>query len=333
MELKKENLEKAMDALTHLGKVLAPSTVDEVKKFAPYMPGAQIDLDMVNTTLPPKDVLFPQTQKMYCFTMGPEASLEEIVESDEQILFGVRPCDVQSIDCLDKVFLTKTYTDSFYAAKRDKLTIIAIACTKAEPYCFCHSMGVEPDTAKIADILLTPTAAGWNVCCQSERGKAIIAAWDGLLAEEPGQALPTASPPLTVNMAGVAEKLSTMFEHAMWDELHHPCLGCGTCAFICPTCYCFEMGPELRGMAGTEMRYWDSCMFSEYTRMAGGHNPRPGIKERLRNRYMHKLTYFAERYGQNLCVGCGRCLEKCPVGLDISKVIEMIGEADCDERN
>jgi ferredoxin len=129
-------------------------------------------------------------------------------------------------------------------------------------------------------------------------------------------------------MAGVAEKLSAMFEHPLWDELHLPCLGCGTCTFACPTCYCFEMGPELRGTMGTEMRYWDSCMFSEYTRMAGGHNPRPTLKERLRNRYLHKLSFFAERYGQGLCVGCGRCIEKCPVGLDISKVIEMIGEAE-----
>jgi ferredoxin len=88
------------------------------------------------------------------------------------------------------------------------------------------------------------------------------------------------------------------------------------------------MGPELRGAVGTEMRYWDSCMFSEYTRMAGGHNPRPGIKERLRNRYMHKLSFFAGRYGQSLCVGCGRCIEKCPAGLDISRVVDMAGEVE-----
>jgi len=328
VELKKENLDKALAALTRLGKVLTPSTVDAVKKFVPYAPGVTYDLSMVNTILPPKDVLFPQTQKMYRFTMGPEASLEEIVESDEQILFGVRPCDVQSIDCLDKVFLTKTYSDNFYAAKRDKLTIIAIACIEAAPTCFCRSMGVEPDATAAADILLTPSAAGWNICCQSDKGKAVITAWAGLVEEAPGSALPPAAPQLTVNMTGVAEKLAAMFEHPLWDELYRPCLGCGTCTFTCPTCYCFEMGPELRGLSGTEMRYWDSCMFSEYTRMAGGHNPRPGVKERLRNRYMHKLSYFAERYGQTLCVGCGRCLDKCPVGLDITKLIEMVGEVE-----
>ena len=329
MELKKENLYKALAALSQLGKVLAPAVIDGVKKFTPYTPEVKVDLDMVNTTLPPKDALFPQTQKMYRFTTGAQASVEEIAEEEEQIfLFGIRPCDVQSIECLDQVFLTKGFIDPFYAKKREKLTIIAIACSKAEPSCFCRSMGVAPDAAPQADILLKPTKEGWQIHCQSEKGKVVIGALADLLEEESGPTLPPAEPELKVDMTGVAEKLSTMFEHPMWEEISRPCLGCGACTFVCPTCHCFEMGPELCGKMGTEMRYWDSCMFSEYTRMAGGHNPRPSIKERLRNRYLHKLSFFAERYGQGLCVGCGRCIEKCPANLDISKIIERAGEVE-----
>ncbi|MCL1874329.1 MAG: 4Fe-4S dicluster domain-containing protein [Clostridiales bacterium] len=328
MEIKKENIGNTLESLSKLGKVLAPAIVDGVKKFIPWEAGAEIDLDLVNTTLPPKDILFPQTEKMYSFSTGPEAQVQEVMEADEQILFGVRPCDVQSIDCLDQVFLTKTYTDNFYANKRGKLTIIAIACKEAAPTCFCRSMGPKPDEAPLADILLIPTASGWNISCQSDKGKKVLAALDGLVEETDGSLLPPARLQLTVDMTGVAEKLSGMFEHPIWDELSRPCLGCGTCTFVCPTCYCFEMAPEMRGREGTEMRYWDSCMFPEYTRMAGGHNPRPGNKERLRNRYLHKLAFFAERYGKGLCVGCGRCLEKCPAGLDIAKVIEMTGEVE-----
>ena len=328
MELKKENIDKALTSLSQLGKVLVPATADGVKKFVPFEPGVKPDFDMVNTTLPPKDVLFPQTQKMYSFSMGSESAVEAIKEADNQILFGARPCDVQSIDCLDKVFLTGDFVDNFYSDKRDKLTIIAIACTRFEPACFCGSMGGDPGAAAKADVLLSPTANGWNVNCQSDKGTAAMNAISSLLEKAPGTPLPIAAPELKVNMTGVAEKAAKMFEHPMWDELYHPCLGCGTCTFACPTCYCFEMGSELRGKGGTESRYWDSCMFSEYTRMAGGHNPRPSTKERLRNRYMHKLSFFAERYGQGLCVGCGRCIEKCPVGLDISKVVEMIGKAE-----
>jgi len=328
VELRKENLEKALTALAQSGKVLLPGTVDDVKKFVPYAPGTPFDPNMVNTTLPPKDVLFPQTQKMYRFTTGTGASVEEIQDAEDQILFGIRPCDVQSINCLDKVFITDTFTDAFYARKRDKLTIIAIACTRVAQTCFCKSMGVDPGSAQTADILLVPTAAGWNVHCQSDKGQAALKILSGLIGDATGQTLPMAEPELKVNMAPVTEKISKMFEHPIWDELSRPCLACGTCTFVCPTCYCFEMGPELRGAAGgTENRYWDSCMFSEYARMAGGHNPRPSAKERLRNRYLHKLSYFSERCGQNLCVGCGRCVAKCPAGLDISRAVEMIGEA------
>jgi len=233
---------------------------------------------------------------------------------------------VQSIGCLDKVFLTGTFTDTFYARKRDKLTLIAIACTKAAPTCFCGSMGVDPGTASFADILLSPTAEGWNVRCQTEKGKAVEKALSGVVKDTTGQALPVAVPELKVNLDAATKKISGMFDHPIWNELYRPCLGCGTCTFVCPSCYCFEMGPQMRGDGGTEMRFWDSCMFSEYTRMAGGHNPRPSTKERLRNRYLHKLSYFSARCGENLCVGCGRCVEKCPVGLDISKVVQMIGE-------
>jgi ferredoxin len=326
VELKRGNINKALTSLSQLGKVLVPATADGVKKFVPYEPGIEPDLDMVNTTLPPKDVLFPQTQKMYCFSTGSEPTVEAIKEADKQILFGARPCDVQSIDCLDKVFLTGDFVDNFYSDKRDKLTIIAIACTRAEPSCFCSSMGIDPGAASKADILLVPTANGWNVQCQTDKGTTAMNAISGLLEQASGSALPVASPELKVNMTGVAEKAAKMFEHPIWDEFYRPCLGCGTCTFTCPTCYCFEIGAELRNKGGTEARYWDSCMFSEYTRMAGGHNPRPSTRERLRNRYMHKLSFFAERYGQGLCVGCGRCIQKCPVGLDISRVIETIGK-------
>lgn len=328
MKLKKEQAAKALDALAGYGKVLVPAGEGGVGKFVPYRTGVDFDLERVNTTLPPKDTLFPQTQKMYRFKTGAEAEIEEIIDADEQIIFGIRPCDVHSIDCLDQVFLTKTYVDSFYARKRDKLILIAIACTDANPTCFCTSMGVEPGAANTADVLLIPTGDGWNVTCQTEKGKAIMDSIAGILSEGEGEPLPAADPKLTVNMDGIPEKLAGMFDHPMWDEICRPCLNCGTCTFLCPTCYCFEMAPENRGCEGIANRHWDSCMFPEYTRMAGGHNPRPTGKERVRNRYMHKLTFFAQRYGTGLCVGCGRCIEKCPVGMDITKVIELAGEVE-----
>ena len=327
-----EKVPMLLKALSEHGKVLVPAVEGGIGKFIPYEPDCEYDLGLVNTILPPKDALFPQTQKMYKFKTGAESGIEEITDADDQIIFGIRPCDVQSISCLDKVFLTLTFVDGFYARSRDKLTTIAIACTKPNPTCFCESMGVDPGGAPEADIMLIPAEEGWSVKAQSEKGKKLIdkigADKQAIFADGNGKPLPAAATELKVNMDGVAEKLDKLFEHPIWDDICRPCLGCGTCTFMCPTCYCFEMTSETRGAEGTESRHWDSCMFPEYSRMAGGHNPRPTGKERVRNRYMHKLCFFAQRYGMGLCVGCGRCIEKCPVGMDITKVIDFAGEAE-----
>ncbi|MBO4352620.1 MAG: 4Fe-4S dicluster domain-containing protein, partial [Eggerthellaceae bacterium] len=121
------------------------------------------------------------------------------------------------------------------------------------------------------------------------------------------------------------DKLEGMYDHPIWDNLSIKCLNCGTCTYVCPTCHCFDISQENRRKDGVRFRCWDSCMFSEYTAMAGGHNPRPEKLERVRNRFMHKLNFFERRYGISLCVGCGRCVEKCPVALDITRLIDEIG--------
>jgi ferredoxin len=128
------------------------------------------------------------------------------------------------------------------------------------------------------------------------------------------------------NGEGVPEKLKTMFESEIWDEIARKCVNCGACTYLCPTCHCFDINQEVRGEDGVKYRCWDSCMFGDYTQMAGGHNPRPGKKERVRNRFMHKLCFFPERYNMLLCTGCGRCLENCPVQMDITSVIKRVQE-------
>lgn len=328
MILKTEKLNQALEALAGRGTVLVPSQADGVKKFVPYRAGVKADFDMVNTVLPPKDVLFPQTEKMYRFQTGETTAVEEVVEAGQVILFGARPCDAASIECMDLVFLTKGFVDSFYKRKRENMTIVAMACAKAAQTCFCESMGVDPGAAPGADVLLTPAKGGWNVTAQTDKGKALADALNKVLEDGEAEALPKAACALKTDMEGVPEKLAGMFEHPVWDELFRPCLGCGTCTYVCPTCYCFEIGAETQGKQGTSFRCWDSCMFSEYTRMAGGHNPRPSKKERVRNRYLHKLTYFQDRYGRSLCVGCGRCVEKCPVGMDITRVIDRVSKEE-----
>lgn len=327
MQLKRENLIPALRLLAAQGEIFVPTAVDEkVSKFAPWDGSSAPDLALVNTTLPPKDTLFPHQEGMYRYKTAGEPSLEEIVEAPARILFGVRPCDARSIDCMDKVFLGDKYEDAFYARRRANVTVIAHTCAQTGPTCFCDSMGLSPAEAPSADLLLSDTETGWLVTAQTEKGEAVAALWKDLTAEG-GEAAPAPACTLKTNMSdALAGTLVSRFEDPIWDEVCHACLGCGTCTYLCPTCYCFDINHEDHGGEGTQFRCWDSCMFSDYTRMAGGHNPRPSKKERLRNRYLHKLAYFKERYGQILCVGCGRCVGHCPSHLDITAFIDKAAE-------
>ena len=140
MLLDKKRLNEALAILSREAKVLVPMEVDGIAKFTPWDGQKLPALDIINTTLPPKDALFPQTEKMYNFSSGPNAQIAEVQDTEKQILFGVRSCDARSIDCMDKAFLNGKFGDSFYSRKRDNLTIIAVGCVKTGPFCFCNSM-------------------------------------------------------------------------------------------------------------------------------------------------------------------------------------------------
>ena len=326
MILAKQNLAPLLESMANGRDVFVPAVVDGVAKFARYGEGVEPAFDLVNTTMPPKDLLFPQTQKMYHYDVDANGSyrIYEYDESCEQVVFGIRPCDMRSIVCLDEVFLTKGFVDEFYANAREKLLCVSIGCAQAAETCFCASMGIDPQLAPNADIMLQDCGDAFNVIVQTEKGEAEVARWESYL--EQGEAQPVAcDQSLKVSMDGVVDKLEGMYEHPIWENLSIKCLNCGTCTYVCPTCHCFDISQENRRKDGVRFRCWDSCMFSEYTAMAGGHNPRPEKLERVRNRFMHKLNFFERRYGMSLCVGCGRCVEKCPVALDITRLIDEIG--------
>lgn len=325
--LPKDNFTDLMDALSRQALVYVPKEVAGVLKFTPYSTPDPLRLDATNTLLPPKDMLFPQCQKMYHYGIdnNNEMFIDPIIESCDQILFGARPCDIRSLECLDEVFLTKGFIDEYYQEKHDKLLTVAIGCTQPAKTCFCESMGLNPNEAPSADIMLHEAENAYTVEAQTPKGEHALNAWEPFLTE--GE-VETAEVHCTLNVDSTnikekLDKLSTSPE--LWDALSIKCLNCGTCTYLCPTCYCFDISQENKYKEGVRFRCWDSCMFSEYTEMAGGHNPRPTKKDRVRNRFMHKLNYFEDRYGKMLCVGCGRCVEKCPVNLDITVLIDRIG--------
>ncbi len=325
----KSRLTELLQAMARDFRVLVPVKLEATSQFLPWQEGLTVNLEE-NTVLPPKDIFFPQTEKMYKFKFkGNSVDIEEFTEEQaQQVIFGIRSCDVQSIDCLDKVFLTKGYEDQFYKTKREKTLLVALSCTKPQDTCFCESMGLNPQEAPGADVQGYDLGDALGFVAKTPAGEALLAKYSGLFTEINAVPQKVEGFNLKADVAGIPEKLAKMFDHPIWDEVSQKCLGCGACAYLCPTCHCFDISGTVRGDQGYKFRCWDCCMFSEYTRMAGGHNPRPSKKERVRNRFLHKLYYFKDRYGQLLCTGCGRCIAKCPVGMDITAIIGKVKEAE-----
>ena len=290
----------------------------------------QLQLEALNTYLSPKEVIFPQTERMYSFhNQGSEVEvLASFEDAQPRIIFGLRACDLAAITCLDSVFLTLGYEDSFYRARRDNVTLVARACYQPGPYCFCSSMGVDPVAAPGADVLIHDCGEVYAWESQTSQGEALTNQIADLL-EEKEVTLPALQPFTRIApYSGVAAKLKNMFDHPLWEELSPTCQNCGICTYLCPSCYCFDIQVKNFGEEGYRFRCYDSCMYGEYSLMAGGHNPRPTGRERFRNRFLHKLEFFSERYGKPLCTGCGRCIVACPAGIDITEIISKIQEVD-----
>ncbi|MCL2883266.1 MAG: 4Fe-4S dicluster domain-containing protein [Coriobacteriia bacterium] len=332
MLLAKDRLNELLDHLSTEARVYVPARIETQTRFALYSDTVKPNFKLVNTELPPKDILFPQTQNMYRYGFDAEGVpfIDPIHDADDVVIFGARSCDVRSIECMDDVFLTKGYVDEFYEPRRSRLLLVAMACNTVAESCFCDSMSLDPNSAPAADIQMSEGDQAFEVTALNEKGEAALAAWSSYLTEGSIEHA-AVSCELKVEMTGIKEKLDHMFEHPIWESVSKKCLNCGTCTFVCPTCHCFDISQENRMKIGERFRSWDSCMFSCYTEMAGHHNPRAEKMPRVRQRFLHKLCFFEDRYGKSLCVGCGRCVADCPVALDITVLIDQIGAAELTE--
>lgn len=332
--LPSDKIREALNILAGEAKVYAPMVQGDASGYFQWSdnPVGELLLDTLNTYMSPKNIVMPQTEDMYKFVaQGKDAQVTEVVYAGgPRIIFGIRSCDLQALHDLDLVFLTKGYEDEFYKARRQDLAVIARACYQPGPACFCESMGVDRLNPQ-ADVVMHDLGQqdfAWEP--KTPKGEEITAKLQGILVEK-DVTLPQAAEMKTkVDITGLSEKLAGMFEDPAWDELASRCMNCGVCTYVCPSCYCFDIQVTTRGDAGGRFRCWDSCMYKEYTQMAGGHNPREFKKERFRQRFLHKLQYFNERYNANLCIGCGRCVIMCPNSVNILEVITKLKEVRLD---
>lgn len=327
-----KKIEEALNVLAKEAEVFAPIARGQVNGYFQWLddPDDELAFEVINTFLSPKNIVIPQTEKMYAFkTAGLDIDIKQVEEQvKERIIFGIKACDLKGLEALDMVFLTRGFVDEFYKLRREKTIIIARACYQPGEACFCESMGVNR-LNPAADVIIHDIGRqdfAWEPL--TEKGEGVTARLQHLL-EEQEVTLPEVKPlKRQVDIEGLGEKLKGLFENQIWEELSSRCMTCGVCTNVCPTCYCFDIQAEVWGEEGYRFRCWDSCMYKEYTQMAGGHNPRENKRERFRNRFLHKLQFFEERYGTSLCTGCGRCVVMCPNFVNILEIIRKVKEVE-----
>ena len=327
-------LNDLFDAIAEKEALYIPADKAGVAQFTRYENGLKMS-DALNTNRSAKDFFFPQIENLVDFKVNGKniEIIDPRTEQEDFVVFGVRGCDARSFSVLDKVFLANP-VDSYYANRREHGTIVSMACTRPAETCFCGSFGIDASDPE-GDVTCWKTEDALYLRANTEKGEALIEKVKPLL-EESDDAAVEAQKAATKEILGklplrsfTTEKfggdvMMQAFNSDKWNSLSESCLGCGTCTFVCPTCQCYDIRDFNTGNGIQRFRCWDSCMYSDFTQMAGG-QPRLTQKERFRQRFMHKLVYFpANNNGEYGCVGCGRCLSKCPISMNIVKVAKTL---------
>ncbi len=338
--VKTENIvikkEKVSDFLKGLkGYTLyAPVQEDDTVHFKTIKNPNKIAFQFSNSVKSPKNVVLPQTETMLRIEKDKEGiKINEPEINEKQVVFGIRPCDANAIASLDKVFL-QGFEDTYYAKRRENTVLIGLACNKPHRNCYCTSVGGAPSSTDGLDMLWTDLGNSYYVTILTKMGKELIG--KSKLFSKAGdkdtkkknKVHKTAVESMSekVNADALPKKLGDMFEDDIWDEIAMKCVGCGCCTYMCPTCYCFDINDIEFGDNVKRVRTWDSCQFSTYTIHTSGHNPRENKSNRVRNRLFHKYKYHYDNYKEHGCVGCGRCINHCPVDMNTRLIIKELAD-------
>ncbi len=280
-----------------------------------------------------KKWLFPARQKLWSATRRDDGFDIEAQATDwpKTAFIGVRACEIAAMAVQDRVFDNGSFADSAYAVRRRDTLIVAVQCARSGATCFCASMETGPRASAGFDIALTELDDGLFADSGSDRGAAILARLNAHPAQprqrQEAQEVSARAAAMQVRRmpANAPEVLRAQPDHPQWDEVANRCLSCGNCTLACPTCFCTDVEDvtDLSGNHAERWRSWDSCFSVDFTYVHGG-SVRRSVKSRYRQWMTHKLSSWVDQFGTSGCVGCGRCITWCPVGIDITKEVAAI---------
>ncbi len=291
-----------------------------------------VEFNAIRPCTPVKEFLFPMLE--LAATYPKELKSDDIKPF---AVFGLKECDLRSIEILDKVFAEEDFKDQSYLKRRENMFIISADCSEPGGTCFCSIFGGQGFADKGFDLNVSKIRDGFIIESGSQKGKDFLTNHSQIFGDVPDTLLPERD----ANRAAVKTQLEennrdlkfetslkqiveTSQESSVFDNEAKTCIECQACTRICPTCHCFYLYDTVKGDYFAKMKMWDSCMRLSYATVAGGGNPNKILGDRMKYRLLHKFVHFYDRYGLDMCVGCGRCVDADAGGIDIREILKKI---------
>ena len=327
-------LKPFLDAIAEQMDLYVPKKADTHYVYSRYDPSvkSQVEFNNIRACTPVKEFLFPLRELAAIF---PEPLEPEDIKPFA--VFGLKDCDLRSIEILDKVFIEEEFEDPFYIKRREKMFIISSDCFEPGESCFCNIIDGKPYPDRGFDLNIAKVTDGFVIEVGSQKGKEFVekhielfnkpsedalAERDRIRAQTQEQ-LERNNTELRFDTP-IPDIMNQTHDSDVYDEEATTCVECQACTRVCPTCHCFYLYDTKQKDYFNKMKMWDSCMRLAYAEVAGGANPRKILGDRLRHRLMHKFVYFLDRYGLQMCIGCGRCVDAEAGDVDIRAVLKKL---------